>query len=57
MRGRTGPLLRQRRPTAEGKTGGSAFNPTSFYSYHLDPAADVPSLPRTYAGPQASIGL
>ncbi|MEU7827513.1 MULTISPECIES: hypothetical protein [unclassified Nonomuraea] len=37
-------------------TTGSAFNPGSFYSYTLDPAADVPSLLRTYAGPQANIG-
>ncbi len=35
---------------------GSAFNPSSFYSYTLDPAADVPALLRTYAGPQANIG-
>jgi pectate lyase len=35
---------------------GSAFDPRSFYSYALDPAADVPDLVRTYAGPQASIG-
>ncbi|WP_344219608.1 RICIN domain-containing protein [Nonomuraea bangladeshensis] len=39
------------------ETGGSAFTPSSFYSYTLDPAADVPSLLRTYAGPQANIGL
>jgi pectate lyase len=36
---------------------GSAFNPSSFYSYTLDPAANVPSLLRTHAGPQATIGL
>ncbi|MEQ4305600.1 RICIN domain-containing protein [Plantactinospora sp. B6F1] len=35
---------------------GSAFNPGSFYSYSLDPAAAVPALLRTYAGPQANIG-
>jgi hypothetical protein len=28
-----------------------------FYSYTLDPAADVPSLVRTYAGPQSNIGI
>ncbi|WP_182904126.1 RICIN domain-containing protein [Microbispora sp. H10830] len=39
------------------ETGGSAFTPSSFYSYRLDPAANVPSLVKTYAGPQASIGL
>ncbi|MDP4502386.1 RICIN domain-containing protein [Nonomuraea turcica] len=38
------------------ETGGSAFTPSSFYSYTLDPAANVPSLLRTYAGPQATIG-
>ncbi|TYB66673.1 hypothetical protein FXF51_16365 [Nonomuraea sp. PA05] len=38
------------------ETGGSAFTPSSFYSYTLDPAASVPSLLRTYAGPQANIG-
>ena len=35
---------------------GSAFNPSSFYSYALDPASAVPGLVRTYAGPQAGIG-
>jgi pectate lyase len=36
---------------------GSAFNPSSFYSYTLTPAADVPNLLRTHTGPQANIGL
>jgi pectate lyase len=35
---------------------GSAFNPGSFYSYTLHPAADVPGLVQTYSGPQATIG-
>jgi pectate lyase len=35
---------------------GSAFDPRSFYPYTLHPAADVPALLRTHAGPQASIG-
>ncbi|AVT28325.1 hypothetical protein C6361_01120 [Plantactinospora sp. BC1] len=35
---------------------GSAFNPSSFYSYTLDPAAGLPALLRTYAGPQSNIG-
>jgi pectate lyase len=35
---------------------GSAFNPGSFYSYTLHPAADVPGLVQTHSGPQASIG-
>jgi pectate lyase len=38
------------------ETGGSAFDPRSFYAYTLDPAANVPSLLRTYAGPQTDIG-
>ncbi|MEU7749169.1 RICIN domain-containing protein [Nonomuraea sp. NPDC049158] len=42
--------------TGKSATSGSAFTPGSFYSYTLDPAADVPSLLRTYAGPQANIG-
>ncbi|MFD1545827.1 RICIN domain-containing protein [Nonomuraea guangzhouensis] len=42
--------------TGKQTTSGSAFTPSSFYSYVLDPAADVPSLLRTYAGPQANIG-
>jgi pectate lyase len=36
---------------------GSAFNPGSFYSYTLDPAANVPALVRQYAGPQSNIGV
>ncbi|WP_433428313.1 RICIN domain-containing protein [Nonomuraea sp. CA-141351] len=42
--------------TGKQTTSGSAFTPSSFYSYSLDPAANVPSLLRTYAGPQANIG-
>ncbi|MFG1778913.1 hypothetical protein ACGFIG_21115 [Micromonospora sp. NPDC049048] len=38
------------------KSKGSAFNPSSFYSYTLHNAADIPALLRTHAGPQASIG-
>ncbi|MEU8021592.1 MULTISPECIES: cellulose binding domain-containing protein [Micromonospora] len=38
------------------ETGGSAFNPSNFYSYTLHPASQVPSLVRTYAGPQSAIG-
>jgi pectate lyase len=38
-------------------TGGSAFTPSSFYSYTLDAAADVPSLVKTYSGPQANISM
>ncbi|GIF00571.1 RICIN domain-containing protein [Paractinoplanes rishiriensis] len=39
------------------ETGGSTFTPSSFYSYTLDPAANVPSLVKTYTGPQASISM
>ncbi|WP_432969094.1 RICIN domain-containing protein [Dactylosporangium sp. CA-233914] len=39
------------------ETSGSAFDPHSFYSYTLDPAADVPNLVKTYAGPQSNIGV
>ncbi|MFC6020707.1 RICIN domain-containing protein [Plantactinospora solaniradicis] len=35
---------------------GSAFNPSSFYSYTLHPASGIPAMLRTYAGPQAGIG-
>ncbi|MET1071371.1 MAG: RICIN domain-containing protein [Umezawaea sp.] len=42
--------------TGQQESGGSAFTPSSFYSYTLDPAANVPSLLRTYSGPQADIG-
>jgi pectate lyase len=43
--------------TGKQVTGGSAFTPSSFYSYTLDPAADVPSIVRTYSGPQANISM
>ncbi|GAA3453279.1 hypothetical protein [Dactylosporangium matsuzakiense] len=38
------------------QTSCSAFDPHSFYSYTLDPAADVPNLVRTYSGPQSASG-
>jgi pectate lyase len=38
-------------------TSGSAFTPSSFYSYALDTAADVPALLRAYSGPQDTIGV
>ncbi|MCP2322127.1 pectate lyase [Hamadaea flava] len=41
--------------SGKAQTNGSAFTPSSFYSYTLDSAANVPSLLRTYAGPQADI--
>ncbi|MET7401946.1 RICIN domain-containing protein [Dactylosporangium sp. NPDC005572] len=43
--------------TGRQQTNGSAFTPSSFYPYTLDAAADVPSLLRTYSGPQPDIGL
>ncbi|MEU4164645.1 RICIN domain-containing protein [Actinoplanes sp. NPDC026670] len=43
--------------TGKQTTSGSAFTPGSFYSYTLDAAADVPALLRTFAGPQANIGV
>ena len=42
--------------TGRQDTSGSAFTPSSFYSYTLDAASAVPNLVRTYAGPQANIG-
>jgi pectate lyase len=42
--------------TGKQQTNGSAFTPSSFYSYTLDAASNVPSLLRTYSGPQANIG-
>jgi pectate lyase len=38
------------------ETSGSAFNPSDFYSYTVDSAADVPNLVSTNAGPRADIG-
>ncbi|WNV86295.1 RICIN domain-containing protein [Umezawaea sp. Da 62-37] len=38
------------------ESGGTAFTPSAFYAYTLDPAANVPSLLRAYSGPQANIG-
>ena len=42
--------------TGKQDSGGAAFDPKSFYAYTLDAAANVPSLVKTYAGPQANIG-
>jgi pectate lyase len=54
--------LRQTGSVVTGSTGrqetrGSAFDPRSFYSYTLDPAANVPALLRAGAGPQPTIGV
>ena len=43
--------------TGKQQTNGSAFTPSSYYSYTLDKAADVPAILKTYAGPQANLGL
>nr|WP_225224419.1 pectinesterase family protein [Cellulomonas sp. JH27-2] len=43
--------------TGDQTTNGSAFTPSSFYSYTLDKAADVPALLAKYTGPQANIGI
>jgi pectinesterase len=43
--------------TGQKEAGGTTFTPSSFYSYTLDAAANVPALVKTYAGPQASIGV
>ena len=58
----TAAQLRQSGSIVVNSTGnqssrGSAFTPSSFYAYTLDPAADVPALLKQYAGPQANIGL
>ncbi|WP_430785335.1 RICIN domain-containing protein [Actinoplanes sp. G11-F43] len=37
------------------ETSGSAFTPSSFYSYTLDPAAGVPALVKASSGPQSTI--
>ncbi|GAA0691853.1 hypothetical protein GCM10010193_53010 [Kitasatospora atroaurantiaca] len=42
--------------TGRNESGGTAFDPTSYYSYTLDPAADVPSKVRSGAGPRSAIG-
>lgn len=38
------------------ESGGTAFDPKSYYSYTLDKAADVPALLKSDAGPRGSIG-
>ncbi|MFI2633837.1 pectinesterase family protein [Streptomyces collinus] len=38
------------------ESGGSAFDPTTYYPYSLDKAADLPSILKAGAGPRASIG-
>ncbi|WP_129844346.1 RICIN domain-containing protein [Streptomyces sp. RFCAC02] len=43
--------------TGKQTTNGTTFRPSDYYSYTLDPASEVPGLLRTYAGPQANIGV
>ncbi|WP_210592524.1 pectinesterase family protein [Streptomyces sp. GESEQ-35] len=38
------------------ESGGTAFDPKSYYGYTLDQAADVPNLLKSGAGPRSSIG-
>ncbi|WP_328362013.1 pectinesterase family protein [Streptomyces sp. NBC_00445] len=38
------------------ESGGTAFDPKTYYGYTLDQAADVPSLLKSGAGPRSSIG-
>ncbi|MEE1832599.1 pectinesterase family protein [Streptomyces sp. SP17KL33] len=38
------------------ESGGTAFEPKTYYSYTLDKAADVPALLKSGAGPRSSIG-
>ncbi|QYX81665.1 pectinesterase family protein [Streptomyces akebiae] len=38
------------------ESGGTAFDPKTYYSYTLDKAADVPALLKSGAGPRGSIG-
>ncbi|QFQ95716.1 pectate lyase [Streptomyces phaeolivaceus] len=38
------------------ESGGTAFDPKTYYSYTLDKAADVPALLKSGAGPRSSLG-
>ncbi|MFI1330331.1 polysaccharide lyase family 1 protein [Streptomyces sp. NPDC020845] len=38
------------------ESGGTAFDPKSYYSYTLDPAAQVPSIVKSRSGPSSTIG-
>ncbi|MEV1083886.1 pectinesterase family protein [Streptomyces sp. NPDC050211] len=38
------------------ESGGTAFDPKTYYSYTLDQASDVPNLLKSGAGPRSSIG-
>ncbi|MGW2988510.1 pectinesterase family protein [Streptomyces goshikiensis] len=42
--------------TGRNESGGTAFDPTTYYRYTLDAAADVPSKVKSGAGPRPAIG-
>ncbi|MEU0165398.1 pectinesterase family protein [Streptomyces iakyrus] len=42
--------------TGRNESGGTAFDPKSYYPYTLDKAADLPAVLKAGAGPRASIG-
>ncbi|MFE6060753.1 pectinesterase family protein [Streptomyces sp. NPDC056431] len=42
--------------TGRNESGGTAFDPRTFYQYTLDPTAKVPALLRSGAGPRPTIG-
>ncbi|MEU0401591.1 pectinesterase family protein [Streptomyces sp. NPDC006197] len=42
--------------TGRNESGGTAFDPRTYYPYTPDPAADVPALLKSGAGPRSSIG-
>ncbi|MER5293648.1 pectinesterase family protein [Streptomyces pharetrae] len=42
--------------TGRNESGGTAFDPKTYYGYTLDKAADVPALLKSGAGPRGSIG-
>ncbi|OKK21867.1 pectate lyase [Streptomyces sp. CB00455] len=42
--------------TGRNESGGTAFDPTTYYRYSLDATADVPAKVKSGAGPRAAIG-
>ncbi|MFB6841732.1 pectinesterase family protein [Streptomyces sp. NPDC056361] len=42
--------------TGRNESGGTAFDPRTYYPYTADPAADVPALVKSGTGPRSSIG-
>ncbi|MFD9473780.1 pectinesterase family protein [Streptomyces goshikiensis] len=43
--------------TGRNESGGTAFDPTTYYRYTLDATADVPSKVKSGAGPRLAIGM